>query len=197
MKPTYQGFEARQNAGFIELPPPGAYIGEIFAVRVVELGSGDTKRPVIELMIEITEGDYKGRYHLVYENQKERFGEENTTYRGIFRLTPYKEGDSVWKKSIFEGNLWCVSQDNPGYEWDWDETKLKGKKVGFSVQRRLYTYNGKDREALQIARFELINDIKAGKVSVLPDKDQREKKEEAPAVSGGFTDVTSDTSVPW
>ena len=197
MKPTYEGFEARQNAGFIEMPPPGAYIGEIFAVRVVNQGNGDNERPVIELMIEITEGEYKGRYHQVYEDQKKRFGEDNTSYRGIFRLTPYKEGDSVWRKAAFEGNLWCVAQDNPGYAWDWDETKLKGKKVGFSVQRRLYTYNGKDKEALQIARFETIADIKAGKVNPMPDKDQREKHEETPAASGGYTDVTKDTSVPW
>ena len=197
MKPTYDGFELKQNAGFIELPPPGAYIGEIFAVRVVSVGKDDNKRPVIELMIEITEGEYKGRYHQIYENQKLRFGEDKTSYRGIFRLTPYKEGDSVWRKSVFEGNLWCVAQDNPGYAWDWDETKLKGKKVGFSVQRRLYTYDGKDREAMQIARLETISDIREGKVSVMPDKDQREKDETPAATSGGFTNVTDTTEVPW
>lgn len=196
MKATYEGFEAKENTGFVELPPPGAYIGQIFAVRVVEIGQDGNKRPAIELMIEITEGDYKGRYHIAYEDQKQRFGEDKAFYRGTLRLVPYKEGDSVWKKSAFEGNLWCVQQDNPGYKWDWDETKLKGKAVGFSVQRRLYTYNGKDREALQIARLESIERIKAGKVAVMPDKDQRTKDETVDAASG-YTNVTAEESVPW
>ena len=142
------------------------------------------------------EGDYKGRYHIVYEDHKSRFGEDKASYRGIFRLMPYKEGDNIWRKSTFEGSLWCIEQDNPGYKWDWDENKLKGKKVGFCIQRRLYTYNGKDREALQIAKIVRISDIKAGKVSVLPDKDQREKNETVDAVSG-FTNVSSTTEVPW
>ena len=135
MKATYKGFEAKKSGGFIELPPVGAYVGEIQVAREAEQNG----RPVIELFMEITEGEYANRFHEVYEDQKERFG-DSAKYKGIFRLVPYMDGDEDWRRSTFEGNLWAVEQSNgfdangePLYKWDWDEKKLKGKKVGISA----------------------------------------------------------------
>ena len=194
MKPTYKDCEPKKTGGFIELPPVGAYVAEIQAVRVVE----QNDRDVIELFMEITEGEYANRFHEVYEDQKERFG-DSAKYKGIFKLTPPVDGDEDWRKRTFEGNLWCVQQSNSGYAWDWDEKKLKGKKVGISIRRRLYTYNGKDRETTEIGRFETIDDVKAGKVKPMNDRDNRENKSESAESTDGneFTDVSKEVSVPW
>ena len=194
MKPTYKDCEPKKTGGFIELPPVGAYVAEIQAVRVVE----QNDRDVIELFMEITEGEYANRFHEVYEDQKERFG-DSAKYKGIFKLTPPVDGDEDWRKRTFEGNLWCVQQSNSGYAWDWDEKKLKGKKVGISIRRRLYTYNGKDRETTEIGRFETIDDVKAGMVKPMNDRDNRENKSESAESTDGneFTDVSKEVSVPW
>ena len=194
MKATYEGYEGKKSSNFIDLPPVGAYIGEIQAAREAEQNG----RPVIELFMEITEGEYKNRFHEVYEDQKERFG-DNAKYKGIFRLIPYMDGDEDWRRSTFEGNLWAVEQSNPGYTWDWDEKKLKGKKVGISIRKRLYTYNGKDRETTEIGRLESIEEIKAGKVKPMKDRDNRETKTESADSTDGsnFTDVSTEVSVPW
>ena len=194
MKATYEGYEGKKSSNFIDLPPVGAFIGEIQASREAEQNG----RPVVELFIEITEGEYKNRFHEVYEDQKERFG-DNVKYKGIFRLVPYMKGDEDWRRKVFEENLWAVEQSNPGYTWDWDEKKLKGKKVGISIRKRLYTYNGKDRETTEIGRLESIDEIKAGKVKPLKDRDNRETKSESADSTDGsnFTDVSNEVNVPW
>ena len=197
MKPSYQGFEAKKNSGYLTLPPEGAYVAEIQAVRSVP---SDEKhdRDVIELKIEITEGEYANRYTEFFKDQDEKFG--NAKYKGVFRLTCPKADDEDWRKRTFEGNLWCVEQSNPGYTWDWDENKLKGKKVGISVRKRLYTYNGKDKETTEIGRFETIDDVRNGKVKPMNPRDQREAAEESASTDGsGFTDVSNNSAVevPW
>lgn len=199
MKPSYKGFEAKKNGGFLTLPPVGAYVAEIKEVRMVGADPIDNRdRDVIELMMEITEGEYAGRYMEFYKDQKERFG-DTTKYKGVFRLVAPLENDEDWRKRTFEGNLWCVEQSNDGYVWDWDEKKLKGKKVGISVRERLYTYGDKERSTTEIARFETVADVKAGKVKPMRPRDQRsggsgsaESMDES-----NLTDVSKTVDVPW
>lgn len=199
MKPTYQGFEAKENStNFLELPPAGVYIGQIMAVRVVDADGVKTFRDWLEVMLEITEGDYKGRFTAVYNDQKERFGAENTRYRGTFRIAipTGKEDEEEWVKRNFEGNLWCVEQSNPGYHWDWDENKLTGKKIGINLRTRLYTYNGKDKETVEVARFETIDDVKSGKAKPAKVRDQRKHDDTPSFDTSTFTEVNTELP-PW
>lgn len=200
MSQGYSGFSTKRRNNFIELPPVGAYVAEIRDVRKLEADPKENReRAVIETMIEITEGDYAGQYTKVFKDQDERFGQAK--YKGVFRLTQPKDAnDEDWLKRRFEGNLWCVEQSNPGYQWDWDEKKLKGKKIGISVRKRLYTYNGKDRETTEIGQFETVEDVKSGKCKPMRDRDQRESKGQDTADStdgSGFTEVSATVDVPW
>ena len=202
MKASYKGFEAKKNSGnFVTLPPAGAYVAQIQDVRFVPADGDRQKRDVIELMIEIIEGEYANRYHEFYESQKERFGGD-TKYKGIFRLTPPVDGDDDWRKRAFEGNLWCVQQSNDGYAWDWDEKKLKGKRVGINLRRRLYTYTNKDGEQVdgettEIGKFETVEDVRNGKCKPMRDRDQRSKETDDSTDGSEFTDVSKQVSVPW
>ena len=199
MKPTYQGFEAKENSqSFLELPPAGLYIGQIMAVRVVDADGVKTFRDWLEVMLEITEGDYKGRFTAVYNDQKERFGAENTRYRGTFRIAipSGKEDEEEWVRRSFEGNLWCVEQSNPGYHWDWDENKLTGKKIGINLRTRLYTYNDKDKETVEVARFETVDDVKTGKAKPAKVRDQRKHDDTPSFDTSTFTEVNTELP-PW
>ena len=199
MKPTYQGFEAKENStNFLELPPAGVYIGQIMAVRVVDADGVKTFRDWLEVMLEITEGDYKGRFTAVYNDQKERFGAENTRYRGTFRIAipTGKEDEEEWVKRNFEGNLWCVEKSNPGYHWDWDENKLTGKKIGINLRTRLYTYNDKDKETVEVARFETVDDVKSGKAKPAKVRDQRKHDDTPSFDTSTFTEVNTELP-PW
>ena len=196
MKPSYSGFEAKKVGGFIELPSVGAYEAVIQNVRFVEADGKNYQRDVIEMMIDITEGEYKDRYHEVYEDQKERFG-DTASYKGMFRLTPPADGDEDWRKRVFEGNLWCVEQSNPGYTWDWDEKKLKGKKVGISIRERLYTWNKQDRVDTEIGKFETIDDVRNGKCKPMKPRNTRDKSSAAAEDEQNFTEVSGAVDVPW
>ena len=191
MKPTYNGFEAKRASNFAKLPPVGAYVAEIQGVKT-EL-SYDKSRENIVLMLEITEGEYAGQYHKVYEDQKSSFG-DSVLYRGVLRLTPYIEGDDDWIRHRFEENLWCVEQSNPGYHWDWDENKLKGKKVGINVRNNTYTgKDGTERTTTEIAKLETVADVKAGKCRQLKD---RVSKRTA-STDAAYTDVSDKVDVPF
>lgn len=200
MKATYKGFNAQRTSGFTGLPPVGAYVAEILEVRYLDpkKPENNVKRDTIELFMEIVEGEYANRFHEVYEEQTEKWGND-VKYKAIFRLIPPSDDDADdWRKRTFEGNLWCVQQSNPGYAWDWDEKKLKGKKVGISIRRRLYTYNGRDRETVEIGRFETIDDVKAGKVKPMRDKDNRTSESPVESTDGSeFTNVSNEVEVPW
>lgn len=192
MKPTIKNFEVKKRGGFVDLPPKGAYVAEIKNVLLTEDRNG---REILELMLDICEGEYENRYTEVWKDQKERFGDD-VKFKGIFRLTPPADGDPDWRERVFSENLWCVEQSNDGYSWDWDEKKLKGKKVGISVRNRMYTYNGQDRQTTEIAQFELVKDVRNGKCKPVKDRDQREKREESTDGSD-FTDVSKNVDVPW
>ena len=193
IKPTYQVETKQRSNGFKTLPPVGAYEAEIIDVRTEE----QFDHTVIMLRLEITEGEFKGRYMEVYKDQDEKFG--NAKYKGVFRLIVPNDNDQPWQKTGFESNLWAVEQSNAGYKWDWDENKLKGKKVGINVRKYLYTYNDIDRETTEIGQFEPIQFVKEGKCLTLRPRDKRKDKD-APADSTDgkeFTDVSKEVSVPW
>lgn len=192
MKPTYSGFEAKKSSGFAQLPPPGVYVAEIQGVKTED--SYDHSREQIVCMIEITEGEYAGQYHKVYEDQKNSFSD--VKYRGTIRLSPYIEGDEDWVRSQFEGNLWCVEQSNPGYHWDWNEKGLIGKKIGINVRKNFYTgRDGKERETTEICRFETVDDVRNGKVKAA--KDRVQKKNGSDSSANEYSDVTSTVKVPF
>ena len=198
MKAKYAGYEAKKSGGYVELPPAGAYVGEILNVKVEP--SYDKTHDQIVLMLDITEGEYKGRYMEVYNDQKERF--PDCKYKGILRITVPEENDPAdlaWMKSRFEGNMWAIEQSNTGYAFDWDEKKLKGKKVGFSVRKRLYTFNGKDGETTEIVQLESIPEIREGKVKPVKPRDTRTNKTETDDTDSecAGTDVTGTVEVPF
>lgn len=198
MKPKYSGYEAKKSGGFIELPPQGAYIGKILNVKVEP--SYDKSHDQLVLMLDVTEGEYAGRYMEVYNDQKERF--PDCKYRGTLRITVPEENEpeqNAWMKSIFEGAMWAVEQSNDGYSWDWDEKKLKGKAVGFSVRNRSYTTDdGKNRSTTEIGRLESIAEIRDGKVRPMKDRDTRTNKTEDDGMdTSKLTDVSSEVEVPF
>lgn len=189
MRATYNDFTAKQNTGFAQLPPPGAYIAQIQGVRLEKSYSGD--RDVIVLMLEITEGEYANQYHKVFEEQQSSFGKD-VKYRGTMRLNPPIPGDEAWIRNRFEGNLWCVEQSNPGYRWDWDENKLKGKAVGINIRKCQYTgRDGSQKETTEIAQLETVDDVRNGKCRMLKDRVQKNSG------GSGMTDVTGTVDVPF
>ena len=188
--------EIKKRGDFLSLPPVGAYVAEIKQARIVK-ADGQQKYDSLEMMVDIIEGEYAGRYTELYNDQKERFG-DSIKYKGIFRLSMPSDDSEDWIDRKFSNNLWCVQESNPGYEWDEDPKKLKGKKVGINVRKRLYSYNGQDKETVEIGQLETVADVKAGKCRIMRERDTRQKKTEISTDGSGFTDVSkTEPEVPW
>jgi len=200
MKPTYKNFEAKENS-FLTLPPAGVYVGTILQVRVVDADGQKVLRDTIEVMVEITEGEYKGRFTDVYKDQEKRLGKDKAYYKGIFKLIPPIDDDEDWRFRAFEGNIWCVEESNPGYKFrkpdgSWDEQGLAGKAIGINIRNRIYNYTAsdgsiKDGNAIEIARFETVENVRSGKAKPARDRDTRENKIEN--VPNGYTQVDTNT----
>ena len=192
MKPTISNFEPKKRANFVVLPPTGAYVAEIQAARAIEKNG----KEVLEIMVDITEGEFKGRYHQDYEQQREYRGDK-AQYRGKYTLYPYDENAEPWQRKNWDSDIWCIQQSNEGYAWDWDESKLKGKKIGISVRKELYTsQDGEDKEVYKICQLETVSDVKEGKCKPIKDRDKR-KKDSDSTDGSDFTDVSKTVDVPW
>lgn len=200
MKQTYSNFKS-QRSSFLTLPPAGAYVARIENVKVID-PTDKNPHTVIELILDIKEGEYTHRFMDVFDEQKNRFGDAN--YRGSFRITVPTDEDADednWVKRKFESSMWCIEQSNTDkdgkltFEWDWDEKKLKKLTVGISIRNRIYDYNGSTRKTIEIGRLEVAQDVRDGKVKPMPDRDQRNKDNGSAAEVGGYTAV--DTEVPW
>ena len=130
MKPKYAGYEAKKSGNYLEVPPAGAYIGQIQNVNVEE--SYDKTHDQIVLMLDVTEGEYKGRYMEVYNDQKvSKFvnhlmydGKKNTSYE-IF----YKALDNVKAKAANEEKsaleIWKAALDNIT-----PQVEVKSRRIG-------------------------------------------------------------------
>lgn len=205
MKPTCSNFENRANVSFVELPPAGVYVGQIMAVRVIDADGQKVFRDFIELMVEITEGEYKGRFTEAYNDQKTRLGEDKAKYKGIFRLIPPIDSDDDWRFRVFKRNVDAVMDSNPGFNFykpdgSWDEQGLAGKTVGINIRNRIYNFTTSEGEVMEgktieIAEFDSVQSVREGKVRVAKDRDARKTKDTS-SVPTGYTQVNTELP-PW
>jgi len=112
--------------------PAGAYVAGIIGAKVEAAGSGQR----LILQVEIIEGELTGYYKKLYDSQSG--GQYAARYKGTYSI-PIPEDDSPennWKARKISELKYALEDSNPGYTWDWDETKLKGKTVGINVRER-------------------------------------------------------------
>ena len=59
----------------------------------------------------------------------------------------------------------CIEKSNEGYEWNWDEKTLKGKKIGVLFGREQYLMNGQKKWA---TKARAVRSIKGLEMSEIP-----------------------------
>ena len=176
---NYNGqFESKKDVTVNNLPA-GAYVGKILGAKVEtqNIGGRDIERLIIQL--DVTEGEYKDHYVKTYEAAKG--GQYPAKFKGVLRLNIPKAGDQYegMNKRILQGAAWALEESNKGYHWDWDESKLKGLSVGFSVREADYLIEDADGirtgTTTEIVRLESVQDVKNGEAKPVK---KRELKEE-------------------
>lgn len=121
-----KGFEkAKVITGGVPQLPKGGYIAKILDCKEEKSASGYSW---LAFSFDISEGDYKGHFAEQYRANTN----ENKKWRGTYNAFIPEEGSQYYEENLtkFKTMIANIEESNPGYHWDWDESKLKGKTIG-------------------------------------------------------------------
>ena len=167
------------------LLPRGAYVATIKHVLIKENSRGD----YLNLSYDIAEGPYKGYFMNNYESQDS----EDKKWKGlIFINIPTDDGSKrdYYNKKNFKTFTTALEQSNPGYVFDWDEQKFKGKLIGGLFNEREYEKsNGDIGTATNWAAVTTADKIRSGDYKIPDDKKLQRNTYTSP---DGFMGVPDD-----
>ena len=198
-------FESKKDVTVANLPA-GAYVGKILGAKVEtqNIGGRDIDRLILQM--DVTEGEYTGHYQKIYEAAKG--GQYPAKYKGVLRLNIPKAGDQyeAMNKRILQGAAWALEQSNKGYHWDWDESKLKGLSIGFSVREADYLIEDADGirtgTTTEIVKLESVEEVRSGNVRPVKRRELKEEQKKrledyTRTTAQGFTAVEADDELPF
>lgn len=144
-----------------EVLEPGGYVCKIMDTEVIETQWGER----LVISFDIAEGKSAGHYQRRYEN---RF-DENEKWKGNYRISvPADDGskDDARVASRFKKFMQEVEDSNPGFRWDWDEKKLKGKLIGILFSDKEWEMNGNSGFFANPRYTTTVSEIREGKFKV-------------------------------
>lgn len=189
---AFSNYEAKRSTSNKETLPAGGYVCQIQGARVEQYNNGFSS---LVLAIDVIEGEYAGIWKKDYDNNDR----EDKKWRGTFRISIPKDDGSeqdAWTKRTFGNAMWAIEQSNPGYTWDWDEKKLKGKKIGVIYRNREWEYNGNTGWTTEAGGSESVENIRAGKFKMLKDKPLKNKGASSAAVTD-YDEAGSEEELPF
>ena len=152
----FEKVEAKGMDDFKGLPI-GAYECVIMDARVNH--NEQSGKDTFKVSVDIASGEFKDYFRKMYENDTRIDRKWNNN---AVRYLAY-EGDNV---SYFKGFIKVIENSNVGYIWDWDETKLKGKKVCGVFQYEEYEkQDGTKGIKVRLNKFRSLDKLKEIEVS--------------------------------
>ena len=150
-----------------EMLPKGGYVVKILGVSIGQTGDF---RQYLKLSCDIVEGEYANFYANQY---KANTNEDKHWTCNLLQNIPTDDGSERdgWTKKAFRTMIDALEESNPGFHWDWNETKLKGLIVGGLFNER--EYEGRDgsiKRATNLAKFCSVDKIRNGKYTLPKDK---------------------------
>lgn len=162
---SYADAKAEKAGGGFTPLPVGGYVCKIVSAKTEETNWGDK----LVLAFDIAEGEFKDYYSKQFKENTS----EDKKWKGTMRLSiPTGDGSETdsWAKRKMNNLIYALEDGNPGYSWDWDETKLKGKIIGLVFRNEEYDYNGKHGFAVKPGAIYDASSIRDGKYKPLADK---------------------------
>lgn len=137
--------------------PIGAYECVIKDARINH--NEQSGKDTFKVSIDIASGEYKDYFQKIYEADTRIDRKWNNNAVRYLAFT----GDNV---AYFKGFITTVENSNVGYTWDWDETKLKGKKVCGVFQYEEYEkQDGTKGIKVRLSKFRSLEKMKDIEVS--------------------------------
>ena len=148
---NWETVEAKGMEDFKALPV-GAYECIIRKAEVYK--NPNSGKESFKVEVDIANGEYKGYFQKRFDNNTNsaKTWDNNSTRYLAF------QGDNI---AYFKGFITCVENSNPGYTWDWDETKLTGKRVCGVYQYEEYEkQDGSRAVKVRLSKFRSLDKMK-------------------------------------
>lgn len=147
----FDKIEAKGMEDFKALPI-GAYDCVIKDARIHK--NPENGKETFKVSIDISAGEFKDYFQKRYDNNT------NTDKKWDNNAVRYLafQGDNA---SYFKGFITCIENSNVGYTWDWDETKLRGKRICGVFQYEEYEkQDGSKAVKVRLNKFRSLDKIK-------------------------------------
>ena len=161
----FSDYEQTRAYTDIEQLPKGGYVCRILDTAVQDNQYGQS----IKILFDIAEGEYAGYYQHKYDASQR----SDKKWPGVFILNVPNDDNTErdnWTKGKFKTFVVALEESNPGYHFDWDESKFKGKLIGFIFNYRQYEFNGGTGFAPNAAKSASVSAIREGKFKIPKDK---------------------------
>ena len=153
---NWETVEAKGMEDFKALPI-GAY--ECIIRKAEVYTNQNNGKESFKVEVDVAIGEYKGYFQKRFDNNP------NSTKTWDNNATRYLafQGDN---SAYFKGFITCVENSNPGYKWDWDETKLTNKKICGVFQYEEYErQDGTRGVKVRLNKFRSLDKMKEIEVS--------------------------------
>lgn len=174
-----------QSAENFTSPGPGGYVCGI-------LGAEDEPaKEYIRCQYDIIEGEFKN----FYRDRHNRLPDWNVPSF----VKSYKEKAQGFFKKFLE----AIEASNPGYKFDDDERKLRGKQIGLVLgEEEFMKQDGTIGVTLRVTDFVSVNDIRSGNFEVqkrktLSGTTARPAPSYQSAAVNDFEEITDDEDLPF
>jgi hypothetical protein len=190
-----KGFEkAKVITGGVPQLPKGGYIAKILDCKE-ESKNGYSW---LAFSFDITEGEHKGHFAEQYRANTN----ENKKWRGTYNAFIPDESSQYYDENLnkFKTMIANIEESNPGYHWDWDETKLKGKTIGVLFGEKEFETESNGVIILTECRgIRSVDCIKNGKFKMPALKTLSKSPSVSSPVSTGFADLgaVDDDDLPF
>lgn len=159
-----------KEAGEFDSLPAGGY------VAVIKNVEDDPQKEYLKISFDIAEGNFKDYYLELYKSMN--------FWGGSFYRS-YKET----AQAFFKGFITAVEESNAGYKFNFDETTLKGKKIGVVLREEEYVPQqgpnaGQVRTRLIVDEVRSVDKIRKGDFKV---KEKKLLENQLPSASAPTT----------
>lgn len=183
-----KGFEkAKVITGGMPQLPKGGYIAKILDCKEEQSATG---YQWLAISFDIAEGEHKGYFAEQYRANTN----EDKKWRGTYNAFIPDESSQYYEDNLnkFKTMIANIEESNPGYHWDWDETKLKGKMIGLLFgEKEFETNNGDVIIVTECRGIRSVDCIKEGKFKMPTLKTLGNKPSNKPAPQTNLTDLGS------
>lgn len=188
--------QAKENAKYEggERLPEGGYVCRILGTKYANPQNGNSG--YITMEFDIAEGEHAGFFQKQYEANTS----EDRKFKGkVIIWEPKDDGTEQdgWTKNTFARWTNAIEDSNPGYSWDWDETKWKGKLVGILFGTTGTVIDGKEITYTEARTAVNVEKVRSGDYKIPKFKSKNGYTGKGNAPSGNSGNSSNSGSDDW